>query len=345
MGKSKALKIKSPPTFNPRSPKQIQSLLSKNGINVPSTGEEVLSKYQATHPLVDLILQHRHKSKLQSSYITPFLENKTFPYIHPTFSQISRNESGVVTGRLASYNPNFMNLPAQSEDGKAIRKVVIARPGYMLANFDFKQADLRIWAHETHDPVYLNVFKQGEDIHESTAKLIGKERFVGKQCNLIIVNSGGPKRLMETLKISESVAREVYDVFWKTHPVSNQWRKNILWKARKNHGISQFTGWFIPIENLDHMDYKFRGYAERQAISAIIQGGTAAVAKLAMLACAAVGYIPLVQEHDALLFELGEKTLDNDVKKIYNIMQSVVKLDVPMLVDYKTGKSWGECKS
>jgi DNA polymerase I len=335
--------------FNPGSWQQKRLLLTCMGFDIETTDKKELRAHKA-HPLVSAFLDHSEVSKLKNAFIgndqkkTGIKYIPTLPLVHAEFGQCTAKEKGLTTGRLSSRSPNLMQIPARTTRGKKLRKLFIARPGNAMIVADYSQADLRILAHHSKEPKFVNAFKTGKDIHQATADAMRLGRREGKECNLAVVNGVMEWTLAETLGVSVARAKEFLDIFWGTHPVLAEWKAKTLFECRRDGGVRNFMGWFIPVPEINSGDRKMRSYAERFAINSIAQGGTAALVKNAMIATVTAGYEPLLQIHDELIFDLPAEGAASDMAKIKDLMKTAVTLEVPLEVEIGMGRSWGEAK-
>ncbi len=341
--------------FNPGSWQQKRLLLKFLGLDLGTTDKKTLIRYRG-NKLIDLLLEHSEFAKLYNAFITAFKELPTLPIIHTTYSQVSedkKNEDvmhGIRTGRLSSKNPNLQQIPARTENGKLLRKLFVPRDGHTFIVADYSQIELRLAAHFSHDPTLLKSFKEGKDVHDETAKALGVERFWGKTANFLLAFGGSHYRLMDSLNIDEEKAEEFYAKYWNQFRVLDLWKRRAVDMARMQGGVRTLIGRWIPVEGLDSYDWRVRGMAERFAISGIIQGSAADVMKLAILETKNKGYPALLTVHDELVFEVsGAHAYDEYVWGVQDdikaIMETVVKLDVPLEATIGHGPSWGEAKN
>lgn len=313
--------------------------------------KKALLKYK-DNGVVQQLLKFSEYKALLTKVTRPFLALGTLPKVYTTWGQISRSEKGITTGRLCSYDPvNLMNIPARTEDGMRCKEIFIPAPGNVFICADLGQADLRVLAHESKEPFFVQAFKTGEDLHTKTAclafdkpEVTKEERFIGKTLNLAIANGSGAWNLSETLGLSYEKAEYLYAKFWDGVPVLKRWKERRLQQAREAGGIENWAGWFVPVANLNSNIKSLRGYAERQAMSIVFQGGTAALIKLIMLNCAKAGYVPRAQVHDELLFEVKDDGVPQSVDQIRHLMTTSVQWVVPITVDIRAGHNWKEAK-
>ncbi len=348
--------------FNINSPKQLSKVLFED-LKLPvlkktktgySTDEEVLSELSDKHELPAKLMEQRELQKLKSTYIDALLElaDKKTSRVHTSF-----NQAVTATGRLSSTEPNLQNIPVRSEYGKKIRAVFIAERGNTLLSGDYSQIDLRVLAHITKDPGLLKAFKNGEDIHSSTAKEIfgvsEKEitddlRRTAKTINFGIIYGISPYGLSQQLKISNSAAKEYIDKYFQKYKGVREWVENLLKEARMTGYVSTLFGRIRYLPDINSKNAQVRGFAERMAMNTPIQGTSADIIKIAMINLdrhfCKNDYINkmLVQVHDELLIETPADDLKNTARLVREEMQNAAKLDVPLIADLKWGKNWAE---
>lgn len=335
--------------FNPGSWQQKRLLLKFMGLELDTTDKRTLIKFKDKNKLINLLLQHSEFSKLYNTFICGFKELDTLPVIHTTYSQVSEDSNdedqmhGLSTGRLSSKNPNLQQIPARTENGKFLRKLFIPRDGHTFIVADYSQIELRLAAHFSHDPILCEAFRLGQDVHEATAKALGVDRFYGKTGNFLLAFGGSYWRLMDSLNLGEQQARDFYKLYWDKFRILALWKDRAVNVARLQGGVKTLASRFIPVEGLRSNGFKERSMSERFAISGIVQGSAADILKLAMINCWDKGYKPILTVHDELVFET-DKPLENCESEIKNIMENIVKLDVPLEVVIGHGLNWGECK-
>jgi DNA polymerase-1 len=340
--------------FNPRSPDQVKELLHAHRINVPDTAKATLKEY-AGHPLVDLLLRHRTVSKLHSTYIKAFKAIPSLPIIHTTFNQVAQDREsggfkGIRTGRLSSSGPNLQNIAA-SGDGEVIRELFIPRPGYVLLDFDYSQIEYRLLAHLSREPGLISGFMRGDDAHTITAGLLfatssptKDQRKIGKTINFASIYGAQAKKIASNLGISEQKAQEFLDAYWAKLPNVTAWVQKIKYEARTRKGVQTMCGRWIPLPGIVSKNKWDRLHYERASVNYIIQGSAADIIKVAMLQLKAAGYMPVLQVHDELLFEVKPEDVAKALREIKSIMEGVVTLAVPLIVDGHEGENWREAK-
>ncbi len=325
------------PTVNPRSPKQLIPLLNQYKIPVKSTNNTVLEPYK-DRIIVSELLKYRKYKKLKSTYTEAFLNNPTLPWVHANFLQKT------LTGRLASSKPNLQNIPVSTLEGKKIRGFFIAPLEHRLLVLDYSQIEYRLFAHFTQDPILLEAYNIGEDVHEKTGKLVQADRKLGKTLNFAAIYGAQPKRIAQTAGIKVSVAEQLLEQYWSRLPKAAAWITAQKWLARKNGAIETLFGRKIKLRGIDSSNVYERLHAERVGVNAIIQGSAAEIIKQAMLNLQKINYIPICQVHDELLFYIHESDLDKALSKIKQIMETAVSLTVPLIVTGGYVNTWAEAK-
>jgi DNA polymerase-1 len=334
--------------WNPRSPKQTIEVLNKNGIHVKSSDKVALLPFKGT-PLVDTLLRHRRIAKLTSTYVDAFRQLPTMPYIHTTFNQVSLQDGdykGIRTGRLSSNNPNLQNIPAK-QDGTKLRELFIPNEGMVMIDADYSQIEYRLLAHFSKEPALLETFRTGGDVHETTGRLLGTGRDIGKTLNFASIYGAQAGKIAYTAGISETEADTFLRKYWSVLPRVKSWIERVKFMARSQKGVSTMSGRWIPLPEINSRKKFERLHWERAAVNYVIQGSAADIIKVAMLNVAKHGYDPLLQVHDELLFEFAKtdpRGIRNIAKSIRRIMNSVVQLSVPLDVDLQLGYNWREAK-
>jgi DNA polymerase I len=349
-------------TFNINSPKQLAVILfekmklpilrrTKTGI---STDEEVLQKLSVHHPLPKTLMEYRELQKLRSTYIDGLQTalGSQEERIHTSF-----NQTVAATGRLSSSGPNLQNIPIRTELGRQIRKAFVAEPEHTLLSADYSQIDLRMLAHISADPILMEAFRRGEDVHTTTASEIfevAREevsadlRRMAKSINFGIVYGISAFGLSQQLQIPVEEARQHIKRYFERYPGVASWIEKTLQEARINGYVRTLLGRIRYLPEILSKNSQIRGFAERMAMNTPIQGTSADVIKLAMIRVAEAissGKLPgrmLVQVHDELLFEVPDTELQNAAALIKPMMEQVVPLSIPVVVDFKYGKNWSE---
>jgi len=350
--------------INLNSPKQLAFLLFEK-LRLPpikkkktgySTDEEVLLKLKDIHPIIPLILQHRELEKLKNTYLEPLAN-----YINPKTSRIHTNfnPTGTSTGRISSEEPNLQNIPVKSEWGKKIRNIFIAEKNYKFVSFDYSQIELRILAHFSNDKNLQRAFFDNKDIHKMTAseifgisedKVDDKLRSVAKVINFGIVYGMSAQGLANELNIPIDSAQQYINKYFENYSEVKSWVEETIKFAKLKGYVKTLLGRIRPIPEIYSSNKHLSAFGERLAVNTPIQGSAADIIKLAMVKIDE--YIDkeslnnqvkmLLQIHDELLFEIRQDFLEKTVAKIKNIMENVVQLKVPLVVNINISSRWGE---
>ena len=350
--------------FNVNSPKQIGEILfdrmkivekpKKTKTGQYSTNEEELEKLRGKHPIIDKILEQRGIKKLLSTYIDAFpqLINPRSGKIHTLF-----NQTVAATGRLSSTNPNLQNIPVRDERGKEMRKVFIPDEGCVFASSDYSQIELRIMAHLSADKNMVEAFMHDQDIHAATASKIyhvpieevtADMRRKAKTANFGIIYGITPFGLSERLSISRSEAKQLIDEYFETFPDVKRYMDESIATARTKGYVETIFGRKRYLPDINSRNANVRGFAERNAINAPIQGSAADIIKVAMIKiheCFAKEKLKskmILQVHDELDFNVVEEELDAVRKIVVEEMEHACKLIVPLKTDFGYGKNWLE---
>ena len=351
--------------FNPASTKQLTRILFdvlkiptkgiKRGKTGYSTASSELDKLHGLHPIIDLIEQYRGLTKLLSTYVDtlPKIVDKDHR-IHTTF-----NQNITATGRLSSSDPNLQNIPIRSELGKKVRDGFVAKKGCVLLSCDYSQIELRIVAALAEDQTMLQAFKDGLDIHRSTAaniwglsldEVTDKQRSIAKTINFGIIFGQGPHGLARTAEISYGEALSFIKKYFDVFAGVKSWMEKTKDNARRNGYVETMFGRRRKIEGIDSNYHQIRSLAERLAINMPVQGTEADLIKLAMIKINELILAKnsdvslLLQVHDELIFEVSEKKVLVLAQEIKNIMETVEKIGCPIVVDAKFGVTWGGMK-
>jgi DNA polymerase-1 len=349
-------------TFNINSPKQLGKVLFEDlGLPAPgrrgktkslSTASDVLEGLAEAHPVVVKILEHRQFSKLKSTYVDalPALIDARTGRLHTTF-----NPTGSATGRLSSSNPNLQNIPVRTELGRQIRAAFVSQPGWNLLAGDYSQIELRILAHLSEDPMLVDAFRKGEDIHTRTAAevfaipplAVGPEqRRRAKAVNFGIVYGLSPFGLSQQLGIPQKEARAYIEAYFELYAGVKTFIASVLEQTRQSGVSRTMFGRLRPIPDLHAKNPAARGFAERTAVNSPLQGSAADLIKMAMIRVARrleqenKQALMLLQVHDELLFEVPEQETAAIAAMVKKEMESVHKLKVPLVADIKMGKNW-----
>ncbi len=318
------------------SPPQVLKALKKIDYRIASTDENELQPFKF-HREVKLLLAFRGFAKICNTYTKVLYKKaKASPdgRVHCEFVQHTE------TGRLACRKPNLQNQPPE------LRACFIVEEGNLFGNGDWSQIELRVPAHFSLDPLMVDNFVQAkEKFHAMTARQINKPYKVGKTVNFLLTNSGGPKRLAAIAEIPLEEAQSAYDAHKQTFKGFWDWIEAQKAIARQNGGMTTLYGRFVPLPDLRNKDFKTRGYAERQAISVKVQGSAADMMKAAMLKLwYKYGLVPVVTVHDELMYEENASKMETVQLQMKEVMESIVKLKVPLIADIGVGDSWATAK-
>ncbi len=351
--------------FNVSSPKQVGEVLFeilkivekpvKTKTGQYSTAEDVLSKIENKHPIVRRILDYRELVKLKNTYVDvlPELINKATGRIHTSYNQVV-----AVTGRLSSDNPNLQNIPIRTERGREIRKAFVARDeNFVLLSADYSQIELRIIAELSQDPGMLEAFNSGEDIHAATAsKVYGVSlpevtsdmRRNAKMVNFGIIYGISAFGLADRLNISRTDAKNIIDNYFRQYSHVKEYMDNCIENARAKGYVETILGRRRYLRDINSANATVRGFAERNAINAPIQGSAADMIKVAMinidndLRSKDMKSKMLLQVHDELVFDAHISEVDELKKLVEHRMKTALKLKVPVEIGMGTGKNWLE---
>ena len=350
--------------FNIASPKQVGEVLfdrlkivdkpkkTKTGQYV--TSEEVLESLKGKHEIVEKILEHRGLKKLLGTYIDalPQLINPETGHIHTSF-----NQTVTATGRLSSSNPNLQNIPVRNEDGKEIRKAFIPDEGCEFFSADYSQIELRIMAHLSGDPHMIEAFRANQDIHAATAAKIYKEkledvtreqRSKAKTANFGIIYGISVFGLAERLGIDRKEAKELIDGYFENYPHVKEYMDSSIQAARQKGYIETVFRRRRYLPDINSRNAVVRGYAERNAINAPIQGSAADIIKVAMIRIyrrfreEGIHSKMILQVHDELNFSVVPEEKEKVQQIVIAEMESAYKMKVPLLADCGWGKNWLE---
>ena len=267
------------------------------------------------------------------------------------------DQTGTVTGRLSSSAPNLQNIPVRTDKGRQLRRAFIAEKGNVLLRVDYSQIDLRVLAHESKDPVLVQAFLDGGDIHTQTAAQIfgvmplmvtDQMRSGAKAVNFGIIYGQGPMGLSQALNISLREAKEYIDNYFKNFQGVRRWIDDNVAKARQNGFVKTMFGHIRYLPEFNMGVGSMASFAQRAAINTIVQGGSADIIKKAMVdifrSLRGTPVKMIMQVHDELIFEVPENELDAYAASIKTQMQNAVKLDVPLVVSAKAGPDWYDLK-
>ncbi|MFH1015563.1 MAG: DNA polymerase I, partial [Chloroflexota bacterium] len=350
--------------FNINSPAQLGPVLfeelklptTRKGKGKYSTEAAVLEELRGTHPVIEYILEYRQLSKLKSTYIDalPSLINRKTGRLHTSF-----NQTRTTTGRLSSSDPNLQNIPIRGDLGKQVRRAFIAPPGAILLAGDYSQIDLRVLADLSQDPALLSAFRNDEDIHTATAALLlGIEpakvtadmRRLAKTVNFGIIYGMSEYGLEQATELSREEASKFIAAYFEKYPRVKGYLQATKDQARKMGYVQTILGRRRYIPEINSANRIIREAAERMAINMPVQGTSADIIKVAMVNLhremldRKLKSKMILQVHDELVFEVPESELETMRQIVPDIMSSAIQLSVPLKVDLKTGKNWGEMK-
>lgn len=351
-------------TFNISSPKQVGEILfgkmkimekpKKTRTGQYVTSEEVLQTLRTKNKIVDDILSYRGLKKLLSTYIDnlPTLINKKTGHIHTSF-----NQALTATGRLSSSDPNLQNIPVRTDEGKEIRKCFIPEPGCLFFSADYSQIELRIMAHLSEDENMIEAFREGFDIHRATAARIWNkkleevtdaERKRAKQANFGIIYGITTYGLAQRMEISNTEAKQIIEDYFKTFPKVKKYMDKSIEEAREKGYAETIFHRRRYLPDINSRNATVRGFAERNAINAPIQGTEADIIKIAMARIwnrfnnEHLKSKMILQVHDELNFTVVPEEKEKVEEIVISEMQNVCKLRVPLIADAGWGKNWLE---
>jgi DNA polymerase-1 len=354
--------------FNINSGKQISEILvndlkapllkkTKTGISVDS---DVLERYSTNKNLDERVIQissgllrYRELAKIKSTYVDalPNLVNSKTKRIHTTFNQV-----GTSTGRLSSQNPNVQNIPVRSKIGREVRSAFIVeeKKNSQMLSVDYSQIELRVLAHFSKDTNLIKAFINGEDIHNSTARLMyssseisDEQRRIAKILNFGVLYGLGPHGVSQQTDLSRQQGKEFIDLYFGKYPGIKTYQQHLIEFAKSKGYSETILGRRRYLENINSSYAREKAFAERIAINMPIQGTAAEIIKVAMIDLGKeirknnMKSKILIQVHDELIFEVASGELMELNMIINSIMPNAIKLDVPVLVDIKTGITWG----
>lgn len=350
--------------FNINSPKQLGVILfeklelkpvkkTKTGY---ATNADVLEKLRDKHPIVNFIMEYRQLAKLKSTYCDGLtaVVNPNTHRIHSVFTQ-----TVTVTGRLSSTEPNLQNIPTRTELGREIRKMFVAKDGYVLVDADYSQIELRVLAHIANDETMINAFRNNEDIHAVTAsQVLGipledvtkEQRSSAKAVNFGIVYGIGEFSLAQDLHISVKEAKAYIESYLEKYHGVRNYMESIKEQAKKDGYVKTMLNRIRYIPELKSPNYNIRQFGERVALNTPIQGTAADIIKLAMvrvdnrLINEGLKSKLILQVHDELIVEAYNDEVDKVKQILSEEMQNAMKLNVPLKVDMSTGHSWYDAK-
>jgi DNA polymerase-1 len=349
--------------FKITSPKQVGEILEELNISTGrktstgqvSTNRAVLDELALKYELPRLIIEYRELDKLKTTY------TDALPALLGADGRIHSqlNQTVTATGRLSSSEPNLQNIPNRTELGRRIRRAFVPEKGSVFVSADYSQLELRLLAHITRDPVMLDAFQKGEDIHTRTAQLVfgaktkeelkEKRRFA-KIVNFAIAYAVEPFGLSARVGISRKEARKVIDDFYETYKGVREFMDKVPVEAREKGSVRSIYGRIRPLPTINDRNGQIRARAEREAINMPIQGTASDIVKIAMLKVEDalrrenLSARMVMQVHDELLIEAPEVEAEQVIALLRREMESAVELDVPLDVEAGTGCNWMDVK-
>ena len=351
--------------FNIASPKQLGEVLfeklridekaKKTKTGQYATGEDVLQKLSHKHPIIQLILDYRSLTKLKSTYLDalPALVNPKDGLIHTSY-----NQAVTATGRLSSNNPNLQNIPVRTAQGREIRRAFVPRsPKYTLLAADYSQIELRIIAHLSQDPAMVNDFNLGHDIHAATAakvfhvpmdQVTKEQRSRAKAVNFGIIYGMSAFGLAERMELSRSEAADIIKKYFEEYAGIKEYMNRSIALARERGYAETILGRRRYLRDINGANSVVRGFAERNAINAPIQGSSADMIKIAMIGIhqelerLKMQSKMILQVHDELVFDAHLDELDTLKSIVQDKMVNALPLSVPVVVEMNTGSNWLE---
>jgi DNA polymerase-1 len=352
--------------FNLNSPKQLGDVLF-NQMKLPkplkygkgkvvSTAQDVLEELAVHHPVPAQVLAYRQLAKLKSNYVDslPVLADKE-GRVHTTFNQV-----GTATGRLSSNNPNLQNIPIRTEKGREIRAAFVAAPGRVLLSADYSQIELRLMAHFSEDPLLVQAYRSGQDIHTLTASevfgvpassMTKETRNRAKAVNFGIVYGISPFGLAANLNIPQAEAKLYIETYFARYVGVRRFIDRLLEETRATQQVRTLFGRVRPIPDIQSRNPNLRGFAERTAVNTPLQGTAADMIKVAMiridkkLRAQKLQTKMTLQVHDELLFDVPEDEIDTVRTLVKREMENVLELNVPIVADVGIGQNWRDLKS
>ena len=349
--------------FNIGSPKQVGEVLAELHIDIGrktstgriSTSKAVLEELAQQFELPRLIIEYRELDKLKSVY------TDALPHQIATDGRIhcQLNQTVAATGRLSSSDPNLQNIPIRSEMGRRIRRAFVAEQGNKIISADYSQLELRLLAHITQDPVMLEAFQKGEDIHARTARLVfgaktdaelKEARRFAKIVNFAIAYAIEPWGLSQRVGISRQEAKKVIEDYYNTYKGVRRYMEEVPVRARQHGYVRSIYGRIRPLPGITDRNANIRKAAEREAINMPIQGTASDIVKIAMLHVDeefkrnSLEARLLMQVHDELLVEVPEREVEKVTEILKHEMETAVSLDVPLVADVGVGDNWMDAK-
>jgi DNA polymerase-1 len=325
-----------------------------------STRASVLEELKDQHPIIGLILEHRQLTKLKSTYVDalPLLVNRETGRVHTSY-----NQTGTVTGRISSSDPNLQNIPVRTELGRHVRGAFVAEKGWQLLGADYSQVELRILAHISQDDNLLAAFARGEDIHASTAATVfevplsevtSSMRRIAKTINFGIIYGMGEYGLAQRTDLSVEDARKFIANYFTRYEKVGEYIENTKQEARENGCVSTILGrrrYFPELQTTSRAHTGVKRAAEREAINMPIQGSAADILKIAMVRLHRALHEEdlsarmILQVHDELVLEVPQGESERVGRLVCSVMEGAWELDAPLKVDVKVGRNWEQMEA
>jgi DNA polymerase-1 len=357
------IKIDAGVPFNVDSPKQLGEVLfdhlkidpkaKKTKTGQYATSEDILSKLEHAHPIIPKILEYRQLRKLKNTYVDP-LPSMTDPVdgrVHTNYMQ-----TVTATGRLSSNNPNLQNIPIKTEKGREIRKAFVARDKeHLLMAADYSQIELRIIAALSGDKQMIDAFRNKHDIHIATASKVfhvpmdevtRDQRSAAKAVNFGIIYGQSAFGLAQSLNISRTEAKGIIDSYYEQFPALRSYMDKVVHDARDNGYVETIMKRRRYLPDINSANAMVRGYAERNAVNAPIQGSAADIIKLAMIKIhhamkeSTLASKMILQVHDELVFDVVKDEVDQMKVLVRECMETAVEMEVPLDVEVEVGVNW-----
>lgn len=341
--------------LNVNSNRQIAKLLEAQGAVLPLTekGSKKVDKATLQRwtniPTVPLLLEYSKYEKLQGTYVEPLIEQQKEGRIYASFNQISKDakgaSAGISTGRLSSSSPNLQNIPTRTDEGALLRKAFVAGdPGKLLIDADYSQIEPRLVAHFSKDPLFLRSFREGRDIYQELVEGTGRDRQDGKTFMLALLYGAQPKKLASVFKCSEQEAQDIIGRIMRKLPGVTAWLNRTKYEARQKKGIWTLFKRWIPLPGIESPNPYERMHWERAAVNYTVQGSAAEIMKMGLIKLTAAKMCPILTVHDEFLIEANDCGGDYDADYAKQILEGIIKLDVPLKVDIGYGVNWDEAK-
>lgn len=328
--------------INLNSPKQLLEALHGKGIKPelkgkPTTDKRALERFSHL-PIVSNLLSYSELSTLLSSFVSPYLERGE-DVVHPHF-----NQCGTRTGRPSCSNPNLLQIPKRSANGKLVRKMFIPRDGCLFGDCDYSEGEPRMLAHLSEDPNMLELFAKNSGFHSYFAEKLAISRDRAKVFDLETYYRATKYGVARHLNCSLNEAQKLIDEAWQLFPTLYDWEQKVIYEAKRLGFITTLMGRRIKIENLDSNNEWIRTAAERQCMNNLAQASLQECMKAAMIQIHKSGIDILVQVYDEILFESPEECIASDLEIVKGHMTNTTQLSIPLTVDSGIGPNWAETK-